>query len=77
MTRLADSAILAVWERADHEDAVTRALRLPTFEVAGMELIRRLTLVLRDGQVEHVRYPVFPPDGDASDVAEWLRRHPE
>ena len=54
----------------------TRALRLPTFEVEGMELIRRLTLVLRDGRVEKVFYPVFPPDGSAEEVIRWLRAHP-
>ncbi|HET6521177.1 MAG TPA: peroxiredoxin [Geminicoccaceae bacterium] len=54
----------------------TRAMRLPTFEVEGMELIRRLTLVLREGVVETVFYPVFPPDRSALEVIGWLRRHP-
>jgi peroxiredoxin len=53
-----------------------RALRLPTFEVEGMVLIRRLTLVLRDGAVETVFYPVFPPDRSAEEVMDWLERHP-
>ena len=53
-----------------------RALRLPTFEVEGMVLIRRLTLVLRDGAVETVFYPVFPPDRSAEEVIGWLERHP-
>jgi peroxiredoxin len=57
---------------SDAELALTRALRLPTFEVQGMVLIRRLTLVLRDGLVEHVFYPVFPPDRNAADVIAWL-----
>jgi peroxiredoxin len=39
----------------------TRALRLPTFVVAGMVLLRRLTLVVSDNRVEKVFYPVFPP----------------
>ncbi len=52
------------------------ALRLPTFEVAGMTLIKRLTLILTDGVVEHVFYPVFPPDADAERVMRWLRDHP-
>jgi peroxiredoxin len=54
----------------------TRALRLPTFEADGMELIKRLTLVLRDGRIETVFYPVFPPDRSAEEVIDWLRRHP-
>jgi peroxiredoxin len=52
---------------------LTRALGLPTFEVAGETLLRRLTLVLRDGALEHVFYPVFPPDRHAAEVLDWLR----
>jgi peroxiredoxin len=48
------------------------ALRLPTFEVDGMELIKRLTMILQDGHIEHVFYPVFPPDRSAADVVNWL-----
>ena len=50
------------------------ALRLPTFETSGMTLVRRITLVIVDGVIEHVFYPVFPPDTHASEVLEWLRR---
>lgn len=53
-----------------------RALRLPTFEAGGMVLLKRLTVVLRDGTVEHVFYPVFPPDRSAADTVAWLRAHP-
>ncbi len=49
------------------------ALRLPTFEVAGQTLLRRLTLIVRDGRIEHVWYPVFPPDRHADQVLDWLR----
>ncbi len=48
------------------------SLRLPTFETSGMRLLKRLTLVVSDGVIEHVFYPVFPPDRNASDVAKWL-----
>lgn len=51
---------------------LTGALRLPTFETHGMTLLKRLTLVIRDGAVEHVFYPVFPPDRNAAEVAAWL-----
>jgi peroxiredoxin len=53
---------------------LTDTLRLPTFEVYGMRLIRRLTLVVRGGIVEHVFYPVFPPDAHAQEVVRWLER---
>ena len=55
---------------------LARALRLPGFEAGGMVLLKRLTLVLRDGAVEHVFYPVFSPERAAADVAAWLRAHP-
>jgi peroxiredoxin len=52
-----------------------RALDLPTFEVDGRTLYRRLTLVVLDGVIEHVFYPVFPPE-HAQQVRSWLHsRH--
>ncbi|HLH94838.1 MAG TPA: peroxiredoxin [Xanthobacteraceae bacterium] len=50
-----------------------RALDLPTFTVDGMVLLRRLTMVLDDGVISKVFYPVFPPDRSATDVIAWLR----
>jgi peroxiredoxin len=61
---------------SDADLALTRAWRLPTFQAAGQALLRRLTLVLRDGRVEHVWYPVFPPDRHADEVLAWLRSNP-
>lgn len=61
---------------SDADLRLTTALRLPTFEVAGMTLIRRLTLILLAGRVEHVFYPVFPPDQSAAQTIAWLRAHP-
>jgi peroxiredoxin len=51
------------------------AMRLPTFEVQSTRLLKRLTLIIRDGVVEHVFYPVFPPDQNAQAVVEWLTTH--
>jgi peroxiredoxin len=50
----------------------THALRLPTFTVAGMTLLKRVTLLVRDARIEHVWYPVFPPDANAGEVVRWL-----
>lgn len=58
---------------SDSELALTHAWRLPTFEAGGQTLLKRLTLVLRDGVVEQVWYPVFPPDTHAAQVVRWLR----
>lgn len=63
---------------SDSDFRLTEALRLPTFETAGLRLLKRLTMVISQHRVEHVFYPVFPPDRSAGDVADWLRtRMPE
>ena len=49
-----------------------RALKLPTFAVDGMTLIKRITLIAREGTIEKVFYPVFPPDRNAGAVLAWL-----
>jgi len=52
------------------------ALHLPTFEIAGHTLYKRLAWIARDRRIEHVLYPVFPPDRNAADVVAWLRTYP-
>jgi peroxiredoxin len=52
---------------------IQRSLDLPTFGVDGMTLLKRLTLVLDDGIITKVFYPVFPPDRSAAEVIAWLR----
>jgi peroxiredoxin len=59
---------------SDKDFALTRALNLPTFEVAGMTLLKRMALVIDDGVITKVFYPVFPPDKNAEEVIGWLRR---
>jgi peroxiredoxin len=59
---------------SDADLALARALRLPTFDVEGTTLLRRLTMVLRDGRVDRVQYPVFPPDRAAADALTLLGR---
>ena len=51
------------------------SLALPTFDVAGMKLYRRLTLIARGATIVHTIYPVFPPDRNAVDVMAWLEGH--
>jgi peroxiredoxin len=58
---------------SDLELALADALALPTFEVAGMRLYRRLTVVARAGRIVKAFYPVFPPDRNAADVVAWLQ----
>jgi len=61
---------------SDADLRFTRALQLPTFQAAGMTLIKRLTLVIRDSVIERVFYPVFPPDESARQTIDWLRDRP-
>jgi peroxiredoxin len=58
---------------SDVDLELTKALRLPTFEAAGLTLLKRFTLVVSDARIEHVFYPVFPPDRHAEEVLGWLR----
>ena len=64
---------------------LTRALRLPAFSLdlapefdggGHKTLLKRLTMVVRAGMIEHVFYPVFPPDRHAEEVLAWLRARP-
>jgi peroxiredoxin len=61
---------------SDPDLRLAELLRLPTFTADGERLYQRLTLIIRDGQIEHAFYPVFPPDRHASEVLSWLRSHP-
>ncbi len=58
---------------SDAELKFTQALKLPTFSTAGMTLLKRMALVVDDGVITKVFYPVFPPDKNAADVVAWLR----
>jgi peroxiredoxin len=52
------------------------ALNLPTFEIEGMRLIKRVTLIARNGKIVKYFYPIFPPDRNVADVIEWFRTAP-
>jgi peroxiredoxin len=51
---------------------ISNELGLPTVEAAGIPLYKRVTLVIRDGEIVKVFYPVFPPDRNAAEVLAWL-----
>jgi peroxiredoxin len=59
---------------SDHDLKLTRAIDLPTFDIAGMTLLKRMALVIDDGVVAKAFYPVFPPDQNAAEVIAWLRQ---
>lgn len=60
---------------SDADLTFTKVLRLPTFIFDGMILIKRVTLIIEDGQIIKVFYPVFPPDQNAAEVIAWLSSH--
>lgn len=60
---------------SDEQGKLIKALSLPTFEVAGSCLIKRLALVIKHGVIIKVFYPVFPADENAAEVLEWLTQH--
>jgi peroxiredoxin len=61
---------------SDEHLALAGALGLPTFTADGTTLYRRLTMIITDGVIEHVFYPIFPPDQHAQEVLDWLRANP-
>jgi peroxiredoxin len=60
---------------SDEELSFAKALQLPTFTVDSMVLIKRLTLIIRNGVIAKVFYPIFPPDKNVEEVVNWLSQH--
>ena len=60
---------------SDQDFALATALDLPAFEADGQRLLKRMSLVVDDGHVTHVFYPVFPPDKNAAELVGWLKAH--
>jgi peroxiredoxin len=58
---------------SDRNLALARAIKIPTFTAAGMLLLKRMALVIDDGVITKVFYPVFPPDKSAEEVITWLQ----
>ena len=59
---------------SDADRLLSKALSLPVFEVEQVVLLKRLTLIVDDGVISKVFYPVFPPDQNADVVLDWLRQ---
>lgn len=57
---------------SDSELRLQQALQLPTMKVHNQTLLKRLTMIINDGNIVHTFYPVFPPDKNVSDVIQWL-----
>ena len=62
---------------SDSELSLKSTLSLPSFEVSGVVLYKRITLIIKNGRIAKVFYPVFPPSENAQAVIEWLKRQSE
>jgi peroxiredoxin len=62
---------------SDPELSLCEMLGVPTFHAAGQRLYTRLTMIVCNQRIEHVFYPIFPPDQHADEVLSWLRAHVE
>lgn len=60
---------------SDEDFAFQKALNIPTFSVAGITLLKRVTLIANDGVIEAVHFPIFPSDSDPAWVMEYLKTH--
>ncbi|GAB4148815.1 MAG: hypothetical protein Fur0046_27360 [Cyanobacteria bacterium J069] len=60
---------------SDSQFKLVNTLKLPTFEVEGNRLMKRITLIAQDGKIVKVFYPVFPPNQNALDVLAWLQKY--
>ena len=58
---------------SDASLALANAINLPVMEVDGMTLLKRLAMIIDDGVVTQVFYPIFPPDSNATEVINWLK----
>lgn len=57
---------------SDADFAFQQALRLPTFKAGDVDYLKRLTLLVRDGRIAHVFYPVHSPGGHAGRLLAWV-----
>jgi len=60
---------------SDEHFSFQKALKLPTFDVEGVTLLKRVTLIFEDGVLIKYFYPVFPPDKNADEVISWLQQN--
>jgi peroxiredoxin len=73
---MADRLHLPFAVLSDVDYQFQQALKLPTFVAAGMTLLKRITLIVNDGVIEAVHYPIFPSDSDPAWVINFLKSNP-
>jgi peroxiredoxin len=58
---------------SDAERRLARALALPNFATGGESYLKRLTLIVSSGTIEHLFHPVPDPASHAGEVLRWFR----
>ena len=71
---LADRLHLPYPILSDEKLEFAKKLKLPLFEVEGMDLIKRITLILKDNEIVKYFYPIFPPTKNVEDVIEYFKK---
>lgn len=51
---------------SDSDFKFANSLKLPTFEANSMTLLKRLTMIIKDGVIINKHYPVFPSNKDVN-----------
>jgi peroxiredoxin len=59
---------------SDESFAFADALNLPRFETGGVSYLKRLTMIVRNGVIYRVVYPVHPPATHARELLESFSR---
>jgi peroxiredoxin len=57
---------------SDASGAFRAALKLPTFELHGVEYLSRAAIGVKRGHIDHVSYPIFPPGSETPAIKAWL-----
>jgi peroxiredoxin len=58
---------------SDNELILTKDISIPTFEIEKLILTKRTTLIIENGTILKVFYPVFPPADSANEVLKWFK----
>jgi peroxiredoxin len=57
---------------SDEKLEFAKMLKLPTFKVLNMNLLKRITLILKDNKIIKYFYPIFPPTKNIEDVINFF-----
>jgi peroxiredoxin len=57
---------------SDVDHHFSHALSLPTFSAGDQKYLTRLTLIVKNGNIRHVRFPIEDARKDADEVLRWF-----